>query len=273
MLNFTDKLRAAQAQTGSRLCIGLDPDMSKMPPKFRFITGLVDFNCAIIDATHDLACGYKLNWAFYEQYGIDGLRALERTLEHLHKTAPHLVTIADAKRGDIGNTSNAYAKAVFEAFACDAVTVAPYMGRDSVQPFLDYADKYTFVLALTSNQGSQDFQRLPLADGSPLYQHVIRTALTWTQHENVGFVVGATHPDDLATARMLAPTAAMLIPGVGAQGGDVAATLAANGDGMAIINASRAVLYASSGTDFAERAREVAMSLQKNLVLSESDLP
>jgi orotidine-5'-phosphate decarboxylase len=262
-MTFINKLRTAQDRTGSALCVGLDTDIDKLPASFdRKPSSLAAFNRAIIEATSDLACAYKINWAFYERYGIEGLQMLEATLRHIPSTA---ITIADAKRGDIGNTSAAYAKSVFEAFGCDAVTVAPYMGRDSVAPFLEYADKMTFVLALTSNQGSADFQRLPLANGELLYKHVMKSVFTWTPHENVGFVVGATHPQELAELRSLFPNVTFLIPGVGAQGGDAAATMRANGSAPALVNASRAVLYASSGVDFAEAAREAALKLCREM--------
>jgi orotidine-5'-phosphate decarboxylase len=262
-MQFLQKLHAAQALTNSALCVGLDTDVERLPAPFtRTISSMAVFNRAIIEVTSDLACAYKLNWAFYEQYGTEGLQILEETLRHI---PPHIVTIADAKRGDIGNTSAAYAKSTFEMFGCDAVTVAPYMGRDSVQPFLDYPGKMTFVLALTSNQGSADFQRLRIDGGEPLYQRVMRTAMTWTQHENIGFVVGATHPHELVELRGIFPSAPFLIPGVGTQGGDAAATMLANGSGPAIVNVSRAVLYASSGTDFAEAARKAALQLARAL--------
>jgi orotidine-5'-phosphate decarboxylase len=279
---FRARLQAAQHAHSSLLCVGLDPDASKLPAPFQWsqqpqrshsqtAQAIGDFLCAVVDATHDLVCAYKPNWAFFEQYGIEGWRALERVTAHIRQTAPTLAIIADAKRGDIGNTAQAYATAVFETFDSDAVTVAPYMGRDSVQPFLDYASKHTFLLALTSNAGAADFQRLRLARHEEfLYEHVLRTASQWAApehggHDNLGFVVGATHPHDLAHARTLAPTAVLLIPGVGAQGGDAQATLAANGSAPAIVNASRSVLYASSGADFAECARHAAQELQREL--------
>ncbi len=244
------------------LCIGLDTDVERLPSSVGgSLSGLVEFNRRIVEATSDICCGYKLNWAFYEQYGSAGIAAIEQTLTFIPDS---IITIADAKRGDIGNTSAAYAKTFFQEFRCDAVTVAPYMGYDSVQPFLEYADAMTFVLALTSNKGSEDFQRLPVG-GKPLYQHVMETALGWTRDSNIGFVVGATHPQELAALRTIAPTSPFLIPGIGAQGGDIEAIVHANNGAPALINASRAVIYASQDNNFAEKAREAASELNREL--------
>lgn len=254
-MTFGEKLARIEQQNQSRLCVGLDTDKQKIPPHLLSAADpLTAFNRAIIEATSDLVSSYKLNIAFYEQYGTAGWEALRATLACIPE---HIVTIADAKRGDIGNTSAAYASAFFEHFSFDAITVSPYMGADSVQPFLAYPDKMVFILALTSNAGSGDFQRL-VCDGKPLYQRVVETAMGWTEHDNVGFVVGATHPGELAEVRALVPNAPFLIPGVGAQGGDAQATMHANGSGPALVNVSRGVLYASSAEDFAERAREEA---------------
>lgn len=259
-MTFREKLIRAEQQHQSRLCVGLDTDREKIPQHLLLETDPITvFNRAIIDATKDVVSSYKLNIAFYEQYGTAGWEALRATLACIPE---HIITIADAKRGDIGNTSAAYASAFFEHFAFDAITVSPYMGSDSVKPFLAYPDKMVFVLALTSNAGSGDFQRL-LCDGTPLYQHVVDTSLGWAEHDNIGFVVGATHPSELAEVRRRVPHAPFLIPGVGAQGGDVAATMQANGTGPAVVNVSRGVLYASGGRDFAEKARQKADEYRK----------
>jgi orotidine-5'-phosphate decarboxylase len=277
---FTEKLRYSQSRSSSVLCIGLDTDVELLPHTLKpdhasaeqYKWAMIAFNKAIIAATHDICCAYKLNWAFYEPYGAAGMEVIEQTLAAI---PTHHVTIADAKRGDIGNTSKRYAATFFEHFGCDAVTVAPYMGRDSVEPFLGYSGKFVFVLALTSNTGSQDFQRLRVVhkgDGvaeqpshQRLYEYVLRTASTWASPEELGFVVGATHPKELSEIRRSAPHSVLLIPGVGAQGGDAQATIQANAGGAAVVNASRAVLYASQGTDFDQAARQAAQTLNTQL--------
>ncbi|MES2765081.1 MAG: orotidine-5'-phosphate decarboxylase [Bacteroidota bacterium] len=256
------KLQNLQKDNPKFLCVGLDTDILKIPKSLG--TGLdavLKFNEEIIEATKDLCCSFKINLAFYEQYGAAGMDVVLKTVE---KIPDHLLKIADAKRGDIGNTSTAYAKAFFETFGFDSVTVSPYMGRDSVEPFLAFEDKLIFLLALTSNKGSENFQRLD-CEGKPLYMHVIEQALGWTAADNLGFVVGATHADELAEIRKIIPNNALLIPGVGSQGGDAKATMQANGNAPAVVNVSRAVIYASSGNDFAEKAREAAENYGKVL--------
>ncbi len=256
-----EKTRRIQEST-SMLCVGLDTSVERLPEGLpRTLDGMVSFNRHIIEATKDLCCAYKINFAFYEQYGHEGMTALEQTAAHLPSTH---IRIADAKRGDIGNTAEAYARSVFEHMPFDAVTVSPYMGHDSVTPFLAYADKLVFILALTSNPGSHEFQRLQLA-GRPLYEIVMDAALDWAGPAERGFVVGATHPQELEAIRTRHPHVPLLIPGVGAQGGDPVALRLANGNGPAFINSSRAILYASSGADFAECAREVALSTAADL--------
>lgn len=253
-MTLKEKVDHIQRSNGM-LCIGLDTTVDKLPIGFsRTPQGMVSFNREIVEATKDLCCSYKINFAFYEQYGHEGMRALEQTVALLPDSH---IRIADAKRGDIGNTAEAYARSVFELMPFDSVTVSPYMGHDSVLPFLSYADKLVFILALTSNPGSREFQRLPTDEGL-LYEVVMKSAMRWEGPADRGFVIGATHPQELESIRRHYPHVPLLIPGVGAQGADPAALRAANGNGPAFINSSRAILYASQDTDFAERARAVA---------------
>lgn len=219
------------------------------------------FNKAIIDATHDVCVSYKINTAFYESRGLAGWESMQKTLNYI---PANLFTIADAKRGDIGNTSTQYAKAFFEALAFDSITVAPYMGKDSIQPFLDFENKWTIVLGLTSNEGAYDFQYFTQND-TPLYQHVMQTVAQWGTPNNTMFVVGATKIEQLAAIRELLPEHFLLIPGVGAQGGSLeeVSRRAMNKDVGILVNASRQILFASSGTNFAEKAREQALLLQQ----------
>ena len=221
------------------LCVGLDLDLAKLPEHYRSRPdALVAFGTDVIDATRQWASCYKINLAFFEQYGMAGIEAMYAIRRHCGSA----YVIADAKRGDIGNTSAAYARAVFEDFGADAITVSPYMGRDSVGPFLEVADRMVYVLALTSNPGSHDFQRLAV-DGQPLYRHVMESTLSWPRHGDVGFVVGATNADELAMLRTAYPDVPLLIPGLGAQGGDERGTVAANAAGPAVFNVSRGLLY------------------------------
>jgi orotidine-5'-phosphate decarboxylase len=259
-MKFIDKLLSAGRRNKSLLCIGLDPDVTLMPE-----AGLFDFNKAIIDATADLACAYKPNLAFYEALGMDGLKVLQKTIEHIPDFIP---VIGDGKRGDIGNTAKAYAKALFETFGFDAATVNPYLGYDSVQPFLEYEDKGIFILCRTSNPGAVDFQSLIDAQGTPLYEAVARKAREWDIHGNIGLVVGATYPDELKTIRQLCPEMPLLIPGIGAQGGDLTSAVKNGIDARgekAIINVSRQVLYASKGKDFAQAARQSAQGIRDDI--------
>ncbi|MBK9248074.1 MAG: orotidine-5'-phosphate decarboxylase [Ignavibacteria bacterium] len=261
-MSILDKLTAIQHHHQSRLCVGLDTDITKIPNHLRDSDkGLLKFNLGIIEATAAHASAYKFNFAFYEQYGKRGMKVLRKSLEAVPKG---IITIADAKRGDIGNTSTAYAKAVFEDMNFDAITVSPYMGRDSVEPFLQYEDKLVFVLALTSNPGSTDFQHI-ISDKKPLYRHVIEKSMTWEGKSALGFVVGATHPKELGEIREYAPTNVFLIPGIGSQGGDIAATMQANGSGPAIVNVSRGIIYASTGHDFQEKAQQLTIYFQKEI--------
>lgn len=233
------------------LCVGLDVDLEQLPRAFR--GSVVDFNAAIIRATRSVAACYKINLAFYEKLGKAGIDALYATRELIGES----YVIADAKRGDIGNTSAAYASAIFDDLKADAVTVSPYMGRDSVEPFLAVADRMVYVLALTSNPGSADFQRL-MVEGRPLFEHVIETSLTWQRAGDIGFVVGGTHPRELADLRAKFPDAAFLIPGLGSQGAGEDAMVQANGGGDAVFNVSRGLIYISDAEDFEEKVREEA---------------
>lgn len=246
----------------SYLCVGLDPDIKKIPLHLmRYEDPVFEFNKAIIDATRDLCVAYKPNLAFYEALGAKGWVTLEQTRHYIGED--HF-TIADAKRGDIGNTSGLYAKAFFELLEFDAVTVAPYMGEDSVAPFLQHKDKWVILLALTSNTGSQDFQFTPQEDNQPLFVKVLQKASQWGSPDQLMFVTGATHPEQLEHIRKVVPDHFLLAPGIGAQGGDLAAVsrYGLNGMGGLLVNASRSILYASDGKDFAEKAREAAMEVQ-----------
>jgi orotidine-5'-phosphate decarboxylase len=248
----------------SYLCVGLDSDITKLPPHLMQEPDPVfAFNKTIIDATHDLCVSYKINTAFYESRGLAGWESMQKTLDYIPKD---IFTIADAKRGDIGNTSTQYAKAFFEALAFDSITVAPYMGKDSIQPFLDFDNKWTIVLGLTSNEGAYDFQYFTQNE-KPLYQHVMQTVAQWGTPNNTMFVVGATKIEQLAEIRNLLPHHFFLIPGVGAQGGSLeeVSRRAMNKDIGILVNASRQILFASAGTNFAEKAREQALLLQRNM--------
>ena len=251
----------------SFLCVGLDVDLSKIPPfLLKESDPIFAFNKAIIDATHPYTIAYKPNIAFYEAYGEKGWQSLRKTSDYLNEQHPHIFTIADAKRGDIGNTATMYAKAFFEDLQFDSVTVAPYMGQDSVEPFLAFEHKATILLALTSNKGAFDFQTLT-TEGAPLYQQVLTRSQQWHNAHNLMYVVGATKAEYLADIRRIVPQSFLLVPGVGAQGGDLkdVCKYGLNDSVGLIINASRAVIYASQGEDFAQKAGEAAHSLQKEM--------
>ncbi len=254
-MRFFEKLQRASEKNRSLLCVGLDPDPALMP-----VDDVAAFNRAIIEATSGFVCAYKPNLAFYEALGEEGYAALRETL----KAVPsHIPVIADAKRGDIGNTAKAYARALFDELSFDAATVNPYLGGDALEPFLEYEDKGIIILCRTSNPGARDLQDL-VVDGRPLFERVAEMANGWNSRGNVGLVVGATYPEELRRVRQLCPQMTFLVPGVGAQGGDLAAVLAsgldANGGGL-VINVSRQVLYASKGPDFAQAAGEMAQRL------------
>ena len=249
------------------LCIGLDVDLAKIPVHLlQEEDPIFAFNKAIIDATHHLCVAYKPNTAFYEAYGIKGWKSLEKTIQYINKNHPEIFTIADAKRGDIGNTSSMYAKAFFEDLAFDSVTVAPYMGKDSVEPFLAFKNKHTILLALTSNQGAFDFQTKSV-NGKELYKEVLETSTSWKNSENLMYVVGATKAEYFKEIRKIIPNSFLLVPGVGAQGGnlqDVCKYGMSDSVGL-LINSSRGIIYASKSKNFAKEAAKKAAELQKEM--------
>ena len=263
-MNFIEKLTSLARKNKSLLCIGLDPDPELIPDK----VGVFEFNKAIIDATSDLVCAYKPNLAFYEALGNEGLTALKRTVDYIPDDIP---VIADAKRGDIGNTARAYARTIFANFNFDAATVSPYLGFDSIEPFIQYRDKGVFILCRTSNAGAVDFQalRCEVENGyRPLFEIVALKAGQWNTHGNIGLVVGATYPEELRLIRQNHPDMPLLIPGIGAQGGDLALTVRYGVDAQgekAIINSSRQIIYASPGKDFAEAAQRAASTLRDQI--------
>jgi len=251
----------------SFLCVGLDPVMEKIPAQLlEFEDPIFEFNKRIIDATSEYAVAYKPNTAFYEALGVKGWESLEKTIKYIPNEC---LIIADAKRGDIGNTSTAYAKTFFETLPCDAVTVAPYMGKDSVQPFLKFDGKWAIVLGLTSNEGANDFQYYTNKEEQPLYAKVISTVMEWGTSENLMFVVGATRTEQLADIRRIAPEHFLLVPGVGAQGGSLEDVFnaGANPDCGLLVNASRSIIYAGSGTDFEVAAKKEALNIQSEMAL------
>ena len=248
----------------SFLCIGLDVDLDKIPKHLLAEENpIFAFNKAIIDATHHLCVSYKPNTAFYEAYGIKGWQALEKTINYLNENYPEIYTIADAKRGDIGNTSSMYAKAFFKDLGFNSVTVAPYMGKDSVEPFLAFKDKHTILLALTSNAGAFDFQTKTV-DGVALYKQVLETSKSWKNAKNLMYVVGATKAEFFADIRKIIPNSFLLVPGVGAQGGNLqdVCKYGMNKNVGLLINSSRGIIYASQDHDFAEAAANKAEELQ-----------
>ena len=260
----TQELVAQIKKKKSFLCIGLDVDLEKIPSHLlNNEDPIFAFNKAIIDATHHLCVAYKPNTAFYEVYGLKGWKSLEKTINYLNETYPEIFTIADAKRGDIGNTSAMYAKAFFEDLAFDSVTVAPYMGKDSIEPFLTFKDKHTIMLALTSNEGAFDFQTKKINE-KEVYKHVLETSKNWKNSENLMYVVGATKAEYFKEIRKIAPNSFLLVPGVGAQGGslqDVCKYGLTKNKGL-LINSSRGIIYASKDLNFAKDAALKAEELQ-----------
>ncbi|MFC1596125.1 orotidine-5'-phosphate decarboxylase [Candidatus Margulisiibacteriota bacterium] len=269
-MKFFDKLKQASRENNSFLCVGLDPVLEKIPAVFhKSENPIFDFNKAIIDATVAHVCAYKPNAAFYEQYGLPGIEALHKTIDYISGKVP---VILDVKRSDIGNTAAAYAKAAFELFKADAVTVNPLMGRDSIEPFSKYEDKGVFVLGLTSNQGAEDFQKMIIDQNNeqrPLYLHIAQKVKEWDVFDNCGLVVGATNGGEIAEIRGVVPDKWFLIPGIGAQGGDLASVLKSAvskvSEPKIIINASRSVLYAGSDDDFTTASQMAAIELKNEL--------
>lgn len=263
----TSTLIAEIQKKKSFLCIGLDVDLNKIPQHLLSTEDpIFEFNKAIIDATHDLCVSYKPNTAFYEAYGIKGWQSLEKTIQYINTNYPEQFTIADAKRGDIGNTSSMYAQAFFNDLVFDSVTVAPYMGKDSVEPFLAFEDKHTIMLALTSNEGAFDFQT-KIIEGQELYKTVLETSKTWKNSHNLMYVVGATKAEYFTEIRKIVPDSFLLVPGVGAQGGSLSEVCkyGMNKNIGLLINSSRGIIYASNGSDFAQKAREEALKLQQEM--------
>lgn len=261
---FLDKLRASVSTRDSLLCVGLDPEINRLPRGIpRSLEGVARFNRELIEATAGLVCAFKPNLAFYEALGTGGWDVLRDTLRAV---PPDVVTIGDGKRADIGNTSRAYARALFDYLGFDAVTVSPFLGADAVQPFFEDPERGVFVLCRTSNPGASDVQSVPVltdAGPRPLYELIATVVAGWTRNGNAGLVVGATAPEDLARVRALAPNLPFLVPGVGTQAGDLGAAVAAHRDNApAVINASRSVAYASSGEDYAAAAERSARALR-----------
>ncbi|MDM0036062.1 orotidine-5'-phosphate decarboxylase [Variovorax sp. J22P271] len=263
-MTFLDKLRAAERQNGSLLCVGLDPEPTKFPAALKGdASRIYEFCARIVDATADLAIAFKPQIAYFAAHRAED--QLEQLMAHMRRNAPHVPTILDAKRGDIGSTAEQYAREAFERYGADAVTLSPFMGFDSVEPYLRHQGKGAFLLCRTSNPGGADLQgqRLADVDGQPfLYEHVARLAQgPWNLNGQLGLVVGATYPAEIERVRALAPTVPLLIPGVGAQGGDAVATVRAGwrADAPIVVNSSRAICYASAGEDFAEAARREAL--------------
>ena len=266
-MNFTDMLGAAQQARASMLCVGLDPEPAKFPGAWRDDAArLFDFCAAIVDATHDLVCAFKPQIAYFAAQRAEA--QLERLIDHIHRVAPGVPVILDAKRGDIGATAEQYAREAFERYRADALTLSPLMGFDSIEPYLRYPGKGLILLCRTSNPGGSELQAQPLASGELLYEHIARLAAgPWNRNGQLGLVVGATYPGEIARVRELAPTLPLLIPGIGAQGGDAEATVRAGWrpGGPIIVSSSRAVLYASAGGDFAAAARDVAQATRRQL--------
>ena len=271
-MSFISQILQAEQAHHSLLCVGLDPEPAKFPGAWRGdASRIFDFCAAIVDATQDLAIAFKPQIAYFAAHRAED--QLERLIQHIHRVAPQVPVILDAKRGDIGSTAEQYAIEAFERYQADAVTLSPFMGFDSIEPYLAYPDKGIFLLCRTSNPGGSDLQAQPLASGELLFEHVARLAAgPWNRTGQLGLVVGATYPDEIARVRELAPTLPLLIPGVGAQGGDAHATVQAgwratpgHTTGPILVNASRAVLYASAADDFAHAARQAALGIRQAL--------
>ncbi len=264
----TTQLHQQILEKKSFLCVGLDVDLEKIPPHLlQEEDPIFAFAKAVIDATHDLCVAYKPNTAFFEAYGVKGWIALDKTIKYLNENHPNHFTIADAKRGDIGNTSTRYAKAFFEDLNFDSVTIAPYMGKDSVEPFLEFEGKYAVLLALTSNSGAADFQMTRSETGNRLFEEVLTRTQEYKNSERLMYVVGATKASSLTEVRKIVPDSVLLVPGVGAQGGSLEEVYkyGKNEKVGLLVNSSRGIIYASNGEDFAEKAREKAQELQEQM--------
>ncbi|WP_430906384.1 orotidine-5'-phosphate decarboxylase [Maribacter sp. 2-571] len=264
-----EKLIEQIHQKQSFLAVGLDTDLDKIPRHLLDSDDpIFEFNKAIIDATHQYCVAYKPNIAFYEAYGLEGWKALERTIGYLNENYPDIFTIADAKRGDIGNTASRYAKAFFENLNFDSITVAPYMGKDAVEPFLAFEDKHAILLALTSNKGAFDYQTQDI-NGLPLYQKVLQTSKDYQNAHRLMYVVGATKAEFLTEIRSIIPNSFLLVPGVGAQGGSLAEVCkyGMTADVGLLVNSSRGIIYASDGVDFASEAGKSAQLLQEQMAV------
>lgn len=278
MANSFNELIQNKWSEGKFVCVGLDPDYSLLPKAVKKAESIEEsiilFNLAIIDATADLVCAFKPNSAFYEAYGAEGWTALLKTVHYIKETYPHIPVILDAKRGDIESTNTGYIKMAFETLKADAITLHPYLGQKALQPFLDFKDKGLFILAKTSNKGSDEFQNLTVSEQSsssknqPLYRYVTERVInSWNKNKNCCLVVGATYPEELADVRKIVGDMPILIPGIGAQGGNIKATVTAGKStkGGMIINSSRGVIYASAKKDFAHEARKVAENLHQQI--------
>ncbi|MEX2117696.1 MAG: orotidine-5'-phosphate decarboxylase [Bacteroidota bacterium] len=270
-MSFVESLRKIQEDQNSLLCIGLDSDPDLLPPHLgRTPESVLEFNKKVIEATKDLVCSYKLNLAFYEALGSEGWKILQSTISLIPET---LLVIGDAKRGDIGNTADRYASALLADLKFGAVTVNPYMGFDSVEPFLKYRERGVFLLALTSNPGSKDFQRLKIGQ-TPLYEKIVSAAKKWNSNDNLGFVVGATHPRELKKIRSMVPTLPLLIPGIGKQGGDLRSVVRYGCDrkGLtAVINVGRSIIYSSRDPDFTTTVRKEAMAVRDEIRMYQAE--
>lgn len=271
-MNFKDKFKKIVKKNNSLVCVGLDPVKEKLPKHLLIKADpFFQFNKEIIDATHDLVCAYKPNSAFYEAEGIKGLKSLEKTCHYLKNKYPEIIIILDAKRADIDSTNLGYIKMAFNFLSVDAITLHPYLGKEAIQPFLDLKEKYFFILCKTSNKGSGEYQNLPVKSGTSrlnleLYKYVAQQVVKkWNKNGNCGLVVGATYPNELKEIRQIAKNLIFLIPGIGAQGGDLKKTIAADKSGQFLINSSRSIIYADSTKKFAEKARTKTREL-KNLI-------
>ncbi len=261
--NLIDQIK----QKKSFLCVGLDVDLNKIPKHLhKFDDPIFEFSKGIIDSTSPFAIAYKPNVAFFESYGLKGWNSLEKVITYINSNYPEIFTIADAKRGDIGNTSSKYARTFFETLNFDSITVNPYMGRDSIEPFLEYDNKYTILLSLTSNSGSSDFQ-FQLDNGKPLYLSVIKKSLSWKNKENLMYVIGATKAESLKEVREIIPNSFLLVPGIGAQGGSLSdvCRFGLNENCGLIVNSSRQIIYSDNSIDYAKKSAEISSLIQREM--------